>query len=516
MKKILGSHFKWFILFFALGAGSTLALGYLIQFHAVSNDFWNILYYGRNMTFAEPESLYNGFFPFGYAFLVGQLPFTYVLPLAYVLNALLTGLFTASVSTLISYARSVPATILAFFCSMAAPFVFQNANTLSPDIGSAAFTAFAVFLLWREYFDCNPNELSDVNSAFVGLSLGLAFLWRTHAIVAAIAIFLGYFLLLGIRPIRSRVWMVSSFLTIVALQVVVNLWSGHGFFETAQAFNIYKFFYGVDMTDPPTPVEMEGFSILGTILNDPMHTFDLYIIPFKFLAFYAWTSAAGFLLSPKGRFSKYFLFSVLYVLLYAVPVSLGDSARAPLLLMGAFTSSLSLLLVVLSEQAEKMVISKWTRGVVILLFIVANAQTFYRWVRQDVEFIRVGFVERRSLEIIEQTLLIHGMKSPSEIFADRYDFYTPNTMPYRSRQIGNWSEGWVWGFAGEFPTLPNDSWESFAAACKEQGVRFLLLSPNSFYRSDFFPKIYDGEVDLSPLGLRFIAQRGNIRIYEFR
>jgi hypothetical protein len=93
--------------------------------------------------------------------------------------------------------------------------------------------------------------------------------------------------------------------------------------------------------------------------------------------------------------------------------------------------------------------------------------------------------------------------------------YMPYEMPYRSRQIGNWSQDWVWGFSDEFPPLPNDSWDSFAAACREQGIHFLVLSPNSFYRGDIFPPIYHQEVDLGPLGLQFLAQRGNIRIYKF-
>ena len=114
MEKALGSRSALFFLFFAFGAGLTFVIGWLMQFHALSNDYWNILYYGRRMSLAQPESLYNGFYPFGYAFLIGQMPFTYVLFLSYVLNALLAGLFIASVSTLVACTGSVPATFVAF------------------------------------------------------------------------------------------------------------------------------------------------------------------------------------------------------------------------------------------------------------------------------------------------------------------------------------------------------------------------------------------------------------------
>jgi hypothetical protein len=68
----------------------------------------------------------------------------------------------------------------------------------------------------------------------------------------------------------------------------------------------------------------------------------------------------------------------------------------------------------------------------------------------------------------------------------------------------------------DYPLLPNDSWESFASASKAQGIRFLVLGPNSYYRGDIFPPIYYEEADLEALGLRFIGQRGKMRLYEFK
>jgi len=516
MQKILGASFKLFILFFLFGAGLTFALGSYMQFHAESNDFWNILYYGRHMTLAKPESLYNGFFPFGYALLIGQMPFTYVLSLSYVLNALLAGLFTASTSTLVASARSTFATAIAFFASIAAPFIFKNANILSPDIGSVAFTAFAIFLLWRDHLDGEQEQPSDLRAILVGLSLGMAFLWRNHAIVSSVAVLAGYFIFAGIRPFRPLVWMVVAFAFIVALQVIVNLASGHGMLETAQAFNVYKFFYGINDTYPPAPEVIEKFSLINAVMSNPQAALDAYLLSFGYLVSFGWTAAVCFVLSPKGRVSRYSLFLLFFILVYSIPVAIGGSPRSPIMLMAAYVPSFALMVLVLTDLVGKFLSpGKWVTGLVGILFIAASAQLFYGWILYDIDFIRTSRAERKVLSVIEQTLISSGMESPNEVFADRYDFYTPHKMPYRSRQIGNWSQDWVWGYADVYPPLPNDSWDSFSAACKEQGIRFLVLSPNSFYRGDIFPPIYHQEVDIESLGLQFIAQRGNIRIYKF-
>ena len=517
MKKMLGSRSGLFLLFFAFGFALTFALGWVTQFHALSNDYWNILYYGRHMTLAQPESLYNGFYPFGYPFLIGQMPFTYVLPLSCLLNALLAGLFIASVSTLVAYTESVPATVIAFYASVAEPFVFQNTNTLGPDIGSAAFTAFAFFLLCQTWFDRERSEPNDLQSVFAGISLGLSFLWRTHAVVSIIAILAGYILLTGLRPLRPRLLLIGSLVLTAGLQVIVNLVSGHGPLETGQVFNLYKFFYGVDWTYPPTPADLQGFSVFKTVSDNPTNAFNLYKPFFLYFVSHAWAAALAFVISPKGRYSRFSLFSFIFIVLYAIPISLSDSARAPVILMSVYLPSVAILLAVMMDASKKWLPSvRWVEWVAVLLFVAVGIKTFYGWAVYDEGLIRASVAERKVLSVIEQTLKSSGMTSPSEVFADRYDFYTPNTMPYRARQIGNWSAGWVWGFDEEFPALPNDSWESFAAASKEQGIRFLVLSQNSHYRGDIFPPIYNEEVDIDALGLKFIGQRGKMRIYEFK
>lgn len=517
MKQILGSRSKLFLLFFVFGTGFTFAIGWLTQFHALGNDYWNILYYGRNMTLSQPESLYNGFYPFGYAFLIGQMPFTYVLPLSYLLNALLSGLFIASVSTLVAYTDSIPATVIAFYSSIAAPFVFQNANTLSPDIGSAAFTAFAVFLLSQNWLAKEHTELSDSQLILVGVSLGLSFLWRTHAAVSIVAILAGYVLITGIRPFRPLMLVAGALAGVAGIQVIVNLVSGHGPFETAQAFNLYKFFYGVDWTFTPGPEDIEDFSLLETITSDPANAFNLYKPFFLYFVSHVWAAIPAFLISPKGRYSRFSLFAFIFIFLYAIPISLSDSARSPVILMSVFLPSVAVLLATLIEIVKNHFSSiRWGEWAVTVAFVAFGFQTFYGWASYDVGLIRAAVAERKVLSVIEQTLLSNGMTSATEVFSDRYDFYTPNTMPYHGRSIDKWSVDWFWGMEEDYPLLPNDSWESFAAASKEQGIRFLVLGPNSHYRGDIFPPIYNEEADLDTLGLHFIGQRGKMRLYEFK
>ncbi len=502
---------------FVIGAGVVLLSGLSTSFHVVGIDFWSVLYYGRHIAWTESESLYNGFFSIGYAFLVGQFPYSYVAQFAYLTNALLAGLLSASVSSTVAALRNFPATLLTLAASMTAPILFAYSNTVGPDIGSVAFTAFAIYLLWKDLLANQVEGTSTLRAVLVGVSLGLSVLWRSHAIVSAGAVLFSFFLIAGIKPVRGRLLMVISFLGIFAIQIAANLISGHGMLETAQNFNIYKLLYGVNWTYSPSPAEIENFSLLEALRTDPRHVMNAYIIPFRYLVSYVWPALACFLIARPGGMKKYALFSALVIVLYAIPVALGDSPRAPLIIMVPFLSSIAFLAIAFVDRVKAAAGSlNWMPGAVTVLIAAACAYPVYQWVRQDLEVIRRNRNEHNVFLNIEQVLTTRGLISPDQAYADRYDFYFPGLPPYQPRHIGSYAEDWVWGYSREYPSLPSDSWESFSRACAEQGIEFLVLSPNSGYRGGFFSAIYSDDFNEDDFGLAFVSQRSKTRLYRFK
>ena len=507
-----------FVAIFIFGAGVTLLSGLYTNFHVAGNDFWGVLYYGRHINLEQKESFYNGFFPIGYAFLIGQFPYAYAVQLAYLTNALLAGLFVASVSSLVAASRSIPATIFALVTSVTAPIVFIYSNTVGPDLGTAAFSAFAIYLLWNDELKEFYKSTSLLHSVLIGASLGLAVLWRSHAIAIVLSILIVSFWLLGIHPLRTRVLIILSFLAVVSIQVIANLISGHGALETAQNFNIYKFLYGVDWTYPPSPAEIARFSLLDVFRDDPRRVMDAYILPFRSLVYYAWPGLACFLIAPgNSAVKKYGLFSALVTILYAIPLALGDSPRAPLTIMGLFISSLALILVALRERFQSRAGSvKWLPAALTIAFFIVSAKPIYLWAVQDWEFLQENRAQNRVFNSIEQLLLSKGVTSPTQVYADKYELYFPHTLPYQARQIGGWSIEWLWGYTAEYPVLPNDSWDSFRQACREQGIEYLIISPQAAFKGEFFNSIYEDDFDGAVWGLEFVAQRAKMRIYRIK
>ena len=507
-----------FGLFFLVGAGLTLAAGFFMNFHAAGNDIWSPLYYGRHISLAQPESLYNGFYPIGYSLLIGQFPYSYAIQLAYLLNALFVGLLTACITSVVSTTRSLTSILLAFIFSVLLPLIFVNANTVGPDIGAAAFTACAIYLLWIDPLTRNKDSHSYLKSGLTGLCLGLAVLWRNHAIVSSIVILVIYLLMTGSVPLRHKLMLACVFIAVCSFQVFANMYSGHGPFETAQNFNIYKLFHGVDWTNPPAPAEIEGFSLWTLLLANPSEFFQAYYPWFIYLATFAWPGLTCVVLSPwKSPTSRFGIFTSATILIYSIPLSLGDSLRAPLTTIALYIAplgiSFSLFLAKIRDGTGN---QKWVGNVSAFGILTACAFTAYGWFQSDWDLIKSNRAEHKIFLNVEQTLIGRGMISPTQVFSDRLDFYLPNQPPYLPRQIEGFFYYWVWGYSREYPRIQNESWESFASDCRAQGIKFLVLSPNASYRGDYFPPIYSGDVDPEENGLSFIAQRGNFRIYQFK
>ena len=517
MRRILSNQNFIFMLVFLVGAGVTWFCGVYSAFHVSNNDFWTLVFYGRHMTWENWGSLYNGFYPVGYAFLVGQFPYTYVIQLSYLLNALLSGLFVASVSMLVGAKRFMPATLLAFLISLSHPLVYQYSNTPGPDMGTAAFPAFSIYLLWKNALSDGDDSISNWCAFLIGLSLGMGFLWRTHVIVIALLILVLSILFRRIRSGSSIALMTAAFLGLVSIQIAVDLLSGHRPFETAQMFNIYKLLYGLNWTQTPSPDEIAGFSIWSTIWKDPGFVVSTAFPYYRYLVSFAWPGLLCFFLSPKGTLREFSLFSLLAIVIYSIPLSISDSPRAPLAVMALYLSLIALIFAALVERIRYFLPRLkpplvW--GTCIILIFCALP--IYRWTALDWTFIAENRMTHRVFVGIEQVLASHGMTSPDQVFSIKVQYYIPGLPPYTTRQFSTWSNDWVWGYREEYPPLSNESWEMFKQTCLEQEVEFLVISPPPADQGGFFTVIYEDKFDDDVMGLEFIAARANMRIYQFK
>lgn len=477
----------------------------LLRFPVIENDFWGALYYGRHLTWADKASLYNGFFPIGYAFLLRLLPYGQVILWAFLVNLLFGAAFIAAVTCLVTaFDRRAVWAVSAFALAISYPTVFRYSLVIGADMGAASLATLAVFFLWKDPLAGRESD-ARLSPFLAGGLLGLSTLWRGHLVVFSLAVILGFWLFQ--KPSFAYVWkLLAAFLVVASLQAILNLLSGHGPLETAQAFNIYKTFHNVDWRNPPSDEQVAQFSLLDLIARRPEWFFARYKLLLSPLLPLSLPSIFLLLVSKNPILARFAKFSIMSIVLYSLPVALGGSPRASLPLVGLFLPSALFMWMAFLERFRTF--ARFLAPAAALLFVVAlllfwprNA-AFFRETRKADE------VPRR----VERILLRAGLQSPRQVFTDRYNLYF-HIPPYEPRYNGGWGIYSLWGYEQENPELPMTTFEEFRAACAEQGIKYLVLSPKADILSDFLYEVYlaDGND-----ALELIGTSGNLKVFWFQ
>lgn len=491
-----------FLLSFATCFASARALSY----HVVLNDFWTVFYYARNLTQSIPHSLQNSLFPIGYAAILHLMPVRHALWMAFLLNVGLASVAVTAASALALVDGRLWRAVLVGVVATFYPLTFRYANTTGPDIGVAAFIALGIYFLWQPQLDPRPAPPAR-NALFLLLSgffLGLASLWRSHAVVAGVAMLFVYALLTGFRTFwqQKRLWV--TFLLVAGVQALVNLVSGHSPLENAQYFNIYKTFFGNNWLTVP---EQTSQGVFGLLLSNPGDFLQEYLPEVWKVALYAWPSVPLCLVSREAPLKRFALFSGLVIALYALPVAFGSSPRAPIAITPLAFVSFGFLV---SELFDRLLPRRPVFVAGLTVFLGLLAFTGWQWQQVNAKFIH-DFSQRHERYLrIERKLRKLGLTSPDQVFTNNYNIYFPVTPPYYPRSNGGWDVTVTWNYRNEYPELPVSSWQEFSAACRAQGIRFLLFTNYSYELAPYFGDLYNGT--FLPPDAEILEYDGNFQI----
>jgi hypothetical protein len=500
-----------FFLAFGLASGLFCWISWWNDFHVSYNDFWGILFYARHLSWEEKASLYNGFYPIGYALLLRLLPFGLVIQGMTLINVILAGLMSAATTQLVRKTGSNWIPGLIFGLVIFYPLVMEYAISVPPEIGCAAFTALALFLLWDQAEAMPAQTGQGWRFALAGGLLGLATLWRNHTIASSGAIILAYLLIIRELSWKGKASLVAGFLGIFSIQVAANLLSGHGALETAQKFNLYKLLNVVDWRNMPTPAEVAAFSVVEAFWSNPGQVASLYLSALSRVLIYALPAALGIILFPGSRHIRFQLFSALGIGLYALVVALGGSGRAPLVTLSLFFVSLGFLM----ADIEKKISEKFSAGVLFRVGVgLLTLPVLFYCLATDFDLIIFNRAQHDNMTGLTSILLKAGMQAPDEVFTDSFAVYFPDFPPYSPRMVGGWNVYYLWGYPETYPELPFASAAAFEEACREQGVKYLILSPKSDQLSDFLNTLYLEGKNASLPSFELIRKLGNFKVFK--
>ena len=227
------------------------------RFTITHNDGLGALELARDLDLRHPSTWYNGFYPVGHTLFCRVLmavdPFT--------LPALANLVFTLAALAFAAALLRTPGQpvwlgALAAGVAYSFPSFFYYATQPGPDPGCTAFLLGGAWFLWSAARAEEPR-LVWRRALTAGALLGLAALWRHHALPFAAGLIPG-FAFVGRRNPRLFVAASAGAALVYSLQIFVNLSAGHGPLATHAGFLAHQYMYGVDWPEVGGPGDFHG------------------------------------------------------------------------------------------------------------------------------------------------------------------------------------------------------------------------------------------------------------------
>ncbi len=443
-----------------LYAATLLTAAWLSHFAVFRNDVFPLRWQAEHLSIQHPESFYDGFFTIGYPLLIrlseitGNPVLTVIL-----LQIVLSVLFVVLLQSFFKKTVSAEASIIAFPFVLFFPHLARSILTPTPD--------FIAALLCLAGFVALVQKASNRRWAIAGILFGSAYLFRTHVLVLIFTLALALLLFQHGQRLRSTVWYVVGAAPFIIFQGLLQLWSGHGFFETSQAFNVWRVMYGMDWNNPPN---LAGAGIWSLIGSKPWAFVNGFWIAIRNELWYILPLlAASIFLLMRTRWKKHNELMILLVgvLIYVIITNSGGSPRNIIIVIPVIAMAVIYLIMEATSNIDATKKLQVAHSIAILAWATGIAGMFF--------FSHLAAHRIEDYSEVEQVLHVQSKHDAHRIYTDDFDFYFPGLKYQSPRKSGGWPEVGLPHYIEMFPHIRDTSAQVLHEDLVHNGIRWAVF-----------------------------------------
>ena len=435
-----------------------LIMAAVSHFAILSNDSFPLQWQAEHLSLHDPASFFNGFFPIGYPLLLritdlfGN-PYT----LLEIFQILLAGLYLkkvwAFIQPLFGSTISPIATVFIVF----SPQLIRAELSAVPDFFAALFVLFAIVKIVE-----GGRHLDRI----AGVYLGLGLLFRAHVLAFIVGISIALIIVEWRAGLRRTADICVAAIPFLIVQGLIQVWSGHDFFENLQAFNVWKAMHGVDWANPPSHFSATIFQVITAEPSLFLHTyvsllasaFYLIIPLFIFLVIAVWKGERRDPLVPLS----------LAALFYLLIIVIGGSPRSVLLVMPiVITSVFAIIRFVLQNDLLTESRNRIAIILSVVLALIASVAMLFGAIHAAQ---RVA-----TYNDLQQALHISLPEQVNAVYSDDFALYFPALADATPRTSGGWAELGLPEYLHEYPHISDSTSEIFYAALQQNRIGFAVF-----------------------------------------
>jgi hypothetical protein len=424
-------------------------IAYRSHFAILANDAFPLLFQAESLSWSNPRSFYNGFFPVGYPFLLRILLLfgrQHIDATGVLFNiALSAGLIWCLMKLMVAQSWSKWWAVLAVTVALFLPEMLRGVLSLRPD--------YIVTVLATAAFLCYQRKRFDL----AGLLLGVSCLFRTHALALVIAFALAGFIFHGKRDVGR---LLLSALPFLLLQGFLNLAAGEAFLSSTQGFNVAKMIYGADWRQD----QLAPPSTLSIVLAEPVKLLQAYLG--QLLS--EWYLLLPLVVSLVFKRTREF---ALIGLLYFLAVGFGGSPRGSLPIQPIAVVCLFGMIAPFLQR-RRIAPSTWLPATIVIVIFVGS------FVLLERSAAKAGARLRRYQDVGNRLGLRHADHA-KQILTDDFAMYFPqirNASPYMN---GGWGPIGIPLYRERIPQFMFDDPIQLHDSLSKRGVKMIVLNQPS-------------------------------------
>jgi hypothetical protein len=479
-------------------------VGILTDSHTPLNDFWGNYDLSQRLDPRHLETFYDGFFPMGYTVLLRLLSgFGYPPQAALGINAVLTWLLAFSMLGVFRLlGLGILPALLAAMLVFIVPQVFDCLYTPGADSGAMVFFTVGTYLLLIALLAAKPRRWWYM---LAGGLLGMAALWRYHALVAGVFLMAAASLAYRKR-IAGVLLALASCAVVYSCQIAVNVMSGHSPFQTYQAFNIYQHMHAVSWYHT---AEVPSLGTpLSIVLSNPTAFLSAYFASFVRIFPPLSVPLIFCLFSKNSQLKRPAAVWLCFCFLYGAVTATADSGRA--VLLGLPVSLTFLVVSVHALWADRLrtvaTDVSWPRPVA----SVALALVLGACATKDITTVVSWCTASQNYRTLEKVLIREQITDAQQVYSTDFYLYFRDIPPFRPSYTGGWLDLPFYHASKDTHGISLASENAFIQDCRLRGVRILHLTSRCKQAAPFLYRIYTRGAE----SMHFIAQVGRSRLFR--
>jgi 4-amino-4-deoxy-L-arabinose transferase-like glycosyltransferase len=465
-----------FLLFLFLLA--SLYVIYLSKGYVLINDYWTLKIAADLLSFSNPESWFNGYFPIGYILFLKVFGLTIQSAFLFTLLCSIILLYIVFQLAKLVF-NSETAALMALGFTFLFPEYSKYLTAPGPYIAFDLLILSSIYFFLKHFRDQEQSRYIFLSGVFIGA----AYIFRYHAFVFLPGLIACIFLF-GKKKLNLLLFFTFGVFLLVQFQLYIDLLAGKSIFTNFQSISLSRInWYQFNPSD-------HSVSIFNKIFSNLPDSLIFYVKNFFSRMYVLIPFALVFYFDKKSRSNMLLQMLLIISFLYFLVINFHFSDRGIITLIPVY----SILIASFIHFSIRKILHYSNLRITNYICYTLLAVPIGVFVFSNYNFYKKSSIIAEKFIKVEDVIAVDSKNHyySNEVFTTSFDLYF-RKEPFWLMKNGGWLRGSPDFYHSYFPNLSVSDLSSFVSDVRSKNIKYLVMDTNSKKVAGFLYNLYENE-----------------------